>query len=244
MSTPASPTPPTPRGDDRNPAPAGETPIGLGFEERMRLLWEKNGTAIIGVVVVILLAIAAKGGWEYFEAQREKDIGHAYAAAVTPAQLKAFMAAHPSHPLAGAAQLRLADEAYGDGRYADAIPAYEQAATVLKESPLASRARLGAAMAKVQGGRAAEGETALKAFAGDTKEVKAFRAEAAYHLATLAFAAGRADDVKTYADQLSQIDPTSPWAQRVLQLRAASPAPASAAASSSGSAEIKLTPGK
>jgi hypothetical protein len=75
-------------------------------------------------------------------------------------------------------------------------------------------------MSKLQGGRAADGEAALKAFATDPREIKAFRAEATYHLASHALAEGKQDDLKTYAEQLTQLDPMSPWTQRVMAMRA------------------------
>ena len=42
-------------------------------------------------------------------------------------------------------------------------------------------------------------------------------------MASLAADAGRADDVKKYSDQIAQIDPASPWTQRVMALKAALP---------------------
>jgi hypothetical protein len=219
MPTPATPSASSPAGNTRNAKTAEPVVYTLGFEERMQRFWQHNSKIIAVALVVVLLAIAAKGAWEYLAAQREQDIGQAYAAATTPAQIKAFIAANPGHPLAGVAQLRTADEAYAEGKFAEAGSAYEQAIATLKTGPLVSRARLGAAMSKLQGGRAPEGEAALKAIAADTKEVKAFRAEAAYHLASYAFANGKTDDVKTYTDQLSQIDLSSPWAQRAMTFR-------------------------
>lgn len=231
MSTPATPSVPTPAGKNRELAP-GEVNVGPSFEERLRIFWQNNSKIIAVALVIVLLAIAAKGGWEYMAAEKEREIGQAYAAATTPAQLTAFIAAHPDHSLAGIAQLRTGDDAYAAGKFSEAIAAYDRAIAILKTGPFASRARLGTAMAKLQGGNAAEGEAALKAIAANEKEIKAYRTEAAYHLASAAFAAGKFDDVQTYADQLSLIDPASPWTQRAIQLRATSsaksPAPAGA----------------
>jgi hypothetical protein len=243
MPTPASSSP-TPAGDNRNVAPADSTTAGLSFEERAQLFWEKNKTLVFVVLLVFLVAVAANGGWEYFSAQKEREIGRAYAAATTPAALKAFVAAHPNHSLAAVAQVQIADDAYAAARYPEAITAYEQAAAALKTGPIASRARLGAAMAKLLGGRAAEGETALKAIANDANEIKAFRAEAAAHLASHAAANGNAADVKTYSDLLMQIDPASPWTQRTLQLRARMPAETAASTSSDSDAPTLKLPGR
>lgn len=232
MSTPSTPSSPTPPDDNRTLAPVTAADAGLGLDERMGMFWEKNNKAIVAVLALVFLIIVGNGVWESLAAKRERDIEQAFAAATTPAQLKSFVAAHPDHLLAGVAQLRMADEAYAAGVFADAIAPYEQAAAILKEGPLASRARLGLAVAKLQGGRDAEGETALKALASNVSEIETYRAEAAYHLASRAAANNNAADVKTFSDQLMQMDPTSLWTQRALQLRASLPsdeAPADAA---------------
>lgn len=240
MSNPATPSAPTPAGDPRNLGRPDEAPVVPSFEERLRLFWQRNSKLVTGVLAAVLLAIVAKGAWEYLQAERDKETGRAFAAATTPAQLKAFVAAHDGHPLAGAAQLRMADEAYTDRKFTDAVALYEQAIPALPNVALASRARLGLAMSKLQGGRVAEGEAALKTFAADEKEMKAFRAEAMYHLATHGLASGKAEDVKAYADQLMQLDPTSPWTQRAMMLRASAPVPAVAAPAASDGPAITL----
>jgi hypothetical protein len=240
MPTSATPSAPNPAGDTRNVQPADATLAQSAFEERLRLFWQRNSTAVTVLLVAVLLGIAAKGGWEYVQEQHLQSVGREYAAATTPAELKAFVAAHPRETLAGAAQLRIADQAYSDEKYSEAIAGYEQALALLKDDPLACRARLGAAMARIQGGQQAEGLAALKALAADTKQPKAFRTEAAYHLAGYASGHGNAEDLKTYSLLISQIDPTSPWVQRAAALRALSPATGSAAST----VTIPATPAK
>lgn len=219
MPNPATPSAPTPAGDDRNLVVVDENYVAPSFEDRLRLFWEKHSKTVVALLVVILVVIAGKGAWEYLAAEKERGIGEAYANASTPAQIKSFIGANPNHSLAGVAHLRIADESYSAGQFAEAITAYEQASAVLPKGPFGSRARLGLAMAKLQGGRAADGEAALKVFAADASEITAFRSEAAYHLASLASSKGNAADVKTYSDQLMQLDPASPWTQRALALR-------------------------
>lgn len=226
MSTPANPSAPKPAGDARNANPAESVALEPHFGDWLHAFWERNRNVVAVVLAVVLVAIIAKGGWDYLQEQREQEIGKAYTAAANTLQLKAFAASHSGHRLAAAALLRVADEAYAEAKYADAIPSYEQAAGVLKQGPLASRARLGAAMSKLQGGRMTEGETALKALAGDAKELKPFRVEAAYHLATDAVANKKWEEARGYIEQVLQIDPASVWAQRVIALRAQLPATA------------------
>ena len=58
------------------------------------------------------------------------------------------------------------------------------------------------------------------AVANDTGVAAAVRGEAAYHLASIALAAGDADSLNELATQIISIDPASSWAQRVAQLQA------------------------
>ena len=223
MTKPTAPSAPKSAGDDRNLVAVDENYVALTFEDRLRIFWKKNGKSVLALVVIVLLAIVAKGAWDYRAAQQEVELQQDYAAATTPAQLKTFAAAHSGHVLAGLARLRLADDDYAAGKATEAIYGYEAAIPALQTGPLASRARLGLAMAKLQGGKTAEGEAALKQLASDATETKGVRVEANYQLASLASVAGRSDDVKKFSDQVMAIDPTSPWLQRTLLLRASQP---------------------
>ena len=247
MTTPATPSSPKPAGDDRNLVPV-DASTASNFEEKLHVFWTKNGTAVLALVGLVLIGIIAKGGWDYLGRQKELDVEKDYAAATTPEARKAFIAAHPGHSLSAIGQLRLADEAYTAGKAADALAGYEKTWTLVKEGPLAARAKLGAAMAKISAGKAAEGTTDLKALAGDPNQFKGVRAEAAYQLTSLAADAGNGADVQKYADQLMSIDPSSPWAQRAMSLRAmfpAVPAPAApAAATKTDAAPTVKLPGK
>ena len=55
--------------------------------------------------------------------------------------------------------------------------------------------------------------------ASDSAADKNIRAEATYHLATLAHEAGRTDDVRQLLDEVGKIGATGIWAQRAMQLR-------------------------
>ncbi len=249
MTTPATPSAPKPAGDDRKLVSVDETYIAPSFEDKLHLFWEKNGTAVLALCGLIAVGILAKGGWDYVQKGKEQDIQKAYAAATTSDQLKAFASANADHALAGIAQLRLADEAYAAGKSADAIAGYDKAFATIKTGPLAARAQLGRALAKVQSGKAAEATTELKALVTDAAQFKGLRAEAAYHLTSLAAEAANGADVQKYSDQLMQLDPSGPWTQRALMLRATVPAPAAALAPAktdaapAGGVQIKL-PGK
>lgn len=246
MSTPATPSSPNPAGDDRNLV-AVDAATAATFEDKLQLFWKNNRTVVLGLCGLILAGIVAKGGWDYLAAQKNIEVGNAYAAATTPEQLKAFAAAHSSHVLGGIAQLRMADDAYGAGKAADAVAGYEKALTVLKDGPLVARAKLGRALAKVQSGKGTEAAAELKQLADDAKELKAVRAEAAFHLTGLAVEAGNAAEAQKYVDQLNAIDPMGPWSQRAVSLRAtlpAAPAPVAPKADAAAPAVQVKVPGK
>ena len=222
MSSPATPSNPNRAGDDRNLVPVDET-TAITFEDKLHVFWKKNRTAVLALCVLVVVGILGKGGWDYLAGKKELDVEKAYATATSSDQLKAFAAAHPNHTLGGIAQLRLADEAYTAGKSADAIAGYDKVIAVLKTGPLAARAQVGRALAKIQAGKGAEGATDLKQLANDASQLKAIRSEAAYHLMSLAVEGGNAAEAQKLSDQLMQIDPSSSWTQRSLALRATLP---------------------
>ncbi len=230
MSTPSTPSTPTPSGDDRNLVQAEPAVVTPGFEVRLQAFWEKNSKLILLACAAVLLAIVGKGLVEVLAARKERAVAAAYAAATTNDQLKGFISAHAGHALAGAAHLRLADEAFAAARYAEARADYEKAAAILTAGPFAGRVRLGVALAKFHTGDTAGAESDLRAIADDVTQLKAVRGEAAYHLASLAASAGRADEVTRLTEQVMTIDPTGMWSQRAMMLRATTAAPASASA--------------
>lgn len=228
MSTPAPTDPQVPSKDASSQQ--GSTPIVPPFEERLRMFWEKNAKTVYAVVAAVLIAILAKGGWEYYQQEQERGVQADYAAASTPEKLKTFISQHPGHVLSGVASLRLADEAYSAAKYTDAQLEYQHAVDILKSGPFLSRARLGLAVSKLVGGQKAEGEEKLKQLANDVSVIKPVRAEAAFHYATAALDAGRADDAAKYLDLASTVDQAGVWAQRAMMLRATLPVPAGAPA--------------
>jgi tetratricopeptide (TPR) repeat protein len=235
MSTPAPITP------NPTPAASGEPIVVPGFEHKLHDFWARNSKAVYLFCAIVLVAIIAKGAYGQYRNSQEKKIGDAYAAASSSEKLKAFATANAGHPLAGVAWLRLADEAYVAGNYPLAAQNY-QAAIAVKDSPLAGRASLGLAIAKLQGGQTAEAETLLKQIAGDAKQMKGIRAEAAYQLASTASVAGRTDEALKYLDQVTSIEPTGTWAQRAMMLRMTLPAPVAATTSGSPAIAIPAKP--
>lgn len=228
MST-SNETPSPAAGDDRNLVTAAQAIGAPDFEERVRQFWEKNRTLLMAVVVVVLLVILGRHGLQWLDARQQVAQREAFAAATTDAARKTFAAEHAGSQLAGLAQLEVGDNAFKEGRHADARAAYEAALTSLDGTPFADRVRLGLAMTQLLQGDAAAGRQALQNLANDTGVATAVRGESAYHLAGLALAERDAATLAALSTQIAAIDPASSWAQRVMMLQTALPAPAAAA---------------
>lgn len=194
--------------------PAGD------FAEELQIFWYTHRKWIILSCTAIFLGIICVGAFRVYREQRDAAIARAYAAAGNVEKQRQFAIENSAHPLAAVVWLKLADEAYTAGRYADAVGFYEKATDALKEDPLLGRSKLGLGMARILSGKAAEGEKVLKSLAEDTKTFKALRSEAAYHLLTGAIEIKQVDTAKKYAELLQQIDPSSLWAQRAVVLMA------------------------
>lgn len=221
MSTSPIPPSPAPRADDSPAAAAAEAvPVaGPSFEDHLRDFWAAQRSRIVAVVAVVLLVILGKGLWEMYEVRRDAAIAEEFAKAKTDGQLRRFAAEHPGNALAGVAHLRLADEAYAAGRFGEAATSYGKAVSALGEGPLSGRARIGQGVAQVLAGDRAAGSASLKAVADDLAAAVPMRAEAGYHLASLAAEAGDAAGLQDQLEQLTRIAPQSLWAQRAALLR-------------------------
>ena len=199
---------------------ATPAPAAADLDHHLKTFWEKYNRPILVICCVILAGIVGKDGWDYFTAQREEGIEKEFAAATTPAMQRAFVEAHPDHSLAGVAELQIGDAAYAANQVPDALAAYSRALDILKTGPLAARAELGLGMVKIQSNRVEEGEATLRQLVNDAQGYTPIRAEAAYHLASLAASAGRAAELQNLSTQLMQIDPNSPWTERAFTLQA------------------------
>jgi len=193
-----------------------------GFEIAVQEFWQKNRSLILGLVVVALLGIVGREGWQYFAAQHEQSVRADYASAGDrPEQLTAFAAANSGHELAGVAYLRVADIKYTAGDFRAAADNYNKAIAALKVSAVLGRARLGVAMSQLGNGDKAASETSFKAIAADTSLLKPARAEANYHLAALAYEAGNTAELDRLVGEITKLDTSGIWAERAASLQAA-----------------------
>ena len=223
MVAPSSNPAPSASGDERNVVTLDDSYLTPSLEDRLYLFWEKNGKTITAVGVVIVLGLAGRWGFEQYAAYRERQVQEAYAGALNNKDLEAFASANPAAALSGVARLRLADEAYKAGDYRAASATYIAATPLLKDTPLAHRARLGSALSLLQA-QDASARPALEALANDVGLAKASRAEAAYHLAVLDRDAGRNEDATRWAVLAISVDTSGLWSQRATQLKDLIPA--------------------
>jgi hypothetical protein len=242
-------TPPVkdPKADVPGAPASPATPIEPPLDEQLHEIWEKNHQLIIGAIIAVALVIIGRGVWDWYSARRQADIQTAFTAAATPEKLRGFIRDNAGHPLAGAAYLKLADDAYAAGKYADAVGDYDKAIAALPGTPFAARAQLGKAVCLIQAGRNADGTGLLKQLADDTAQLRTTRCEAAYHLATLAFAENRFDEVVKHTGLIMQLDQQSlesridSWARRAMSLRFRVPATTVAPAQPAGEASPKVS---
>lgn len=242
MAASADQTPSRTAGDDRNLVTVDENYLAPTLEDRVTIFWEKNGRAVIVVLAVVALAIVGRWAFQMLAESRERAIASEYAEAKDGAALQAFAGAHPQAPLAAAAHLRIADEAYAAGKFQAAVADYDAAAKILAGQPLGDRARMGSAISKLQAGDTAAAKTALEALANDTAFTRTFRGEAAFHLAILARDAGQPAEAVKWTELVLVADPTGLWAQRALQLRSSLPAASTTSEPAPVASELKVTP--
>jgi tetratricopeptide (TPR) repeat protein len=207
--------------------PPAEQPVAIqpGFEEAAQAFWDKNRRLILLACAAALLVVIGREGWSYYSAQQEEGVREAFArTADRPEQLATFAQANASHPLAGVAWLRIADQRYTAADYRQALENYNKAISALVNPSLLARARLGAAMSQLFSGDKTAAEAALKAIGADTNLPKGVRAEATYHLGSLAREAGNQTEVDRLVAEIGKIDPTGVWSQRATGLVARRPA--------------------
>jgi hypothetical protein len=195
----------------------------LSTEEYLRQAWDRYGTFVYALCAVVAIGILGKGGLEYLNRQKELGIENEYALCVSTDSFRSFAAAHPGHPLTGAAELTVADYAYAGGRFAEALGAYTSAIADLPAGPIQARARLGEAMSQAATGKAADSEANLRRLMNDSGVINTIRCEAGFHLAGLLVGVGRGAEVQGVAEQVMKIDPTSPFAERTFAMRAPEP---------------------
>lgn len=213
-----------PRSDDRNLVDVDSSDAGLSFEDRLFLAWKTHRTLIISGIVLIIVLIVGRGAWGSYIEARQHRISDAFGAAESINEKRAFASDNPGDPLAGVALLEVADEVYRNGDYGTAEDDYVAAQAALSNPLLLSRARLGEAVAAIQGGLVSKGEPLLRGIIDDEMVSEPIKAETLYHLASVQFAESRFEDARATLDELSESSSAGAWVSPIQTLRAQLPA--------------------
>lgn len=215
--------------------PDSDLPPDADAEERFNDFWKKNGVMIFGAIAVVAIVITGVQGFELLQERNQRKVQAVFAEANSNDARLTFAADHPDHPLAGVALLEVADAEYAAGDFLQAANHYQGAIEPLAEaqSPLAGRARLGAAMALLRQGDD-EALLRLDDIARDAEVIETVRAQAAYHRAVVALE--RDDDAaaRSALDLLGSFDAAPRWQADGERLAARLPAREPSATASDG----------
>jgi tetratricopeptide (TPR) repeat protein len=212
-------------GDDRNLVDNEASEGSLDLESWVISFWHTNRKTILTAIMLALIIVVGLQLYRIISAQREASTLRAYTEATTDDALKAFADAHRGHPLAGAAYLTVADDAYARGDYGEATGYYEQAQDALDIPALIYRAQLGRAASQIQAGLMSKGEPILIELADNEGAPDAVRSESLFHLASLAVEAGEVEKAGRYLDRIEELAPVGIWASRAGALRNTLPVP-------------------
>lgn len=133
--------------------------------ERMRNMWRKYAPLVIGLALAVVLGVAAKEGWAYYQKSVSSKSSEQYFAAIDFVEQDNVVAAQEAlnivinegsgkYPIL--AQFRQAALLLSEGKNQQAVAAYDALATSLSEKRLRDLALLFAANALVDSGDVAE----------------------------------------------------------------------------------------
>lgn len=207
------------RGDDRNLVEIDEAFKEAEFEDKLWLFWNRNKSYIITAILAAFFATIAVQGVHVYRKNRLLAVQEEFAAATTGEQKIAFATTHPGNPLAAIALLSAADEQYTAQSFDRAASLYADAAIAAAKTPeLKARATLGQGIALARGGNVSQAMDVLQALAGDTSAADAFRAQAAYHFATLALENGQTDRARSSLQSILALRYAGPWREQAEDL--------------------------
>lgn len=213
---------PMPQDAAADHASQSELPPNADVEERFNDFWKRNGPSIFAVIAIVAVITVGYEIYGYIQARNAEKLSETFASLQSPEEKMDFATAHPNTELGGLAYLELADQAYAAGNFPDAATRYEAAVKALDGTPIAGRARLGAAMAKLRLGDATA-PALLDQIARDPAVLAPIRGEAAYLLATARWKTDNPEEVRRALDLLATIEGAGVWQSLGLQLESQIP---------------------
>ena len=187
----------------------------ISIEDRISIYWMENKGFINGCIFALALLIIAFNGMRMYKNHAEAKLQAAYSEAINTETLADFAQANPNKDLGGLAALTVASQAYTAKEFEKALNFYSIAADALSDNILAGQARLGQAFANYYNGNTSDALAQLADIATDNSLPEVARAEAAYHLAIEADAAGNGEDYDRYVAQIQASPLATQWQQRL-----------------------------
>lgn len=210
-------------GDDRNLVGVEEAFKEADFEEKMWMLWNDNKTAIMSGALVVLFAVVGFQVFRWYQEDSVRKMQAAYAAANDEAAKLAFAASHNDKALSGVGLLSIADEKYAADAFTEAATLYSQAADALQGHLAQGRAMIGQGVALIRAEDIEGGKLVLNELAGGKDFLQSYKAEAIYHLASIAVQDKQYDEAKLLISQMETLDYAGIWASQLDGIKRSKP---------------------
>ena len=180
------------------------------IDEPLHGFGRRTAQALIVLCGLVLLFYIGRAGWDYIAGAEGRGHAAGLSPPHDPEQVEGLCRRPPGPLPGGVAELQLADEAYAAGGWRTPPRRLHPGHALLKTGPLAARAQLGLAMAKIQSAVGPRVRRRCSQLADDTHQLRPSGRRPPTSLASLAASAGRADEVQKLGAQLMQMDPQQP----------------------------------
>ena len=191
----------------------------MSAEEKISNYWEKNQKSILTSIGICFVAIVGLQGTKIVQNNAALKLQDAYKNALQEDSLNDFIKTYKDTLIGGFSALSLANDAYNNENYSDALMYFESAADSLasNQSPLSSKAQIGIAFCHYQLDLD-RGIKALENLLNDDSILDSVRAEAGFTLTSLAKIQGNLEKAKAYAQIVSSLEKGGSWASRTNQI--------------------------
>lgn len=178
--------------------------------DELQIFFEKYKYGIIASIFILLVAIAGLIGWTSQQSTRENLAHERLAASKTPEALKAVIQDFPKSNTALLAEYQLANQAYEQGRWEEAIASYKKILEYDPNSTLVPSAIIGQGAAYESIGKRDEALKSYQSMA--TAAPKSFQApQAKYAAGRLLESGGKLKDAQKEFEDLIANYPKSSW---------------------------------
>lgn len=207
------------KSDERNMVP--ETTDIADIEANLSIFWAKYGKQITIAIIAVFAIFLGVQLTSVMARKAEEGKKAAYSEASSDdASLLAWAEKESGHPLSGLAFKELADKAYADNKFEDAVSLYGKATDSTREA-VKQASQIGQAMSLLELGSKADAKTILKNLALEKNNTS--QPEAKYRLALLAISDGDTIEASALLDEILQDSERTLWSQKAAQLKSTLP---------------------